>query len=594
MNNILNYPFDSNEILKKKKSIKKDLLKEINNNNNIKKNIAILGGSTTNLIKDMMELFLLNYGIECTFYESEYNKYYEDGMFYNRDLELFKPDIIIVFTSNRNIMNYPDIKDDEKIIKEKLKSEVDRYINLWDNLSKTYHAIIIQNNFEQPFFRLLGNREVYDIHGRIHFINQLNNAFYEYVNLHNNIYINDINYLQASYGIEKFSDPYYWYMYKYFSCIEAIPYVSYNLANIIKSLLGKNKKVLNLDLDNTLWGGVIGDDGADNIEIGKETALAETFSEFQKYIKMHKDLGVLLTINSKNDELNVKAGFERPDSILKMDDFIFTKINWEPKSINLIESANSLSLLPESFVFVDDNPAEREIISQINKGVSIPVINAPEHYIQIIDKSGFFEVTCLSKDDINRNGMYKDNIKREIEVSKYENYNDYLNSLNMKAEINNFSSLYFSRITQLTNKSNQFNLTTKRYTKEEIESISQNKNYVTFYGKLYDKFGDNGVVSIAIGKIEKENLHIDLFLMSCRVLKRGMEDAMMNKLVDFCRKNNINKIYGYYYPTKKNDMVKDFYLLYGFNIIEHNQNGNITYELFIKNYIDKKTFIELV
>ena len=155
-----------------------------------------------------------------------------------------------------------------------------------------------------------------------------------------------------------------------------------------------------MDLDNTLWGGIIGDDGADNIEIGQETSLAQTYSEFQEYIKLHKQIGVLLTVNSKNEETNAVSGFERPDSILKMNDFISFKANWNPKSINIMETAQELALLPESFVFIDDNPAERAIVEEQVKGVAVPLIGEVEHYIQTIDKSGFFEDTMLSTDDL--------------------------------------------------------------------------------------------------------------------------------------------------------------------------------------------------
>ena len=175
------------------------------------------------------------------------------------------------------------------------------------------------------------------------------------------------------------------------------------------------------DRDNTLWGGIVGDDGADNIEIGQETSLAQTYSEFQEYIKLHKQLGILLTVNSKNDEANAVSGFERPDSVLKKDDFVVFKANWNPKSINITETAQELTLLPESFVFVDDNPAERAIVEDQVPGVAVPVMDGVEHYIQILDKSGFFEVTALSQDDLKRNEMYQENAKRSKLQSSFVN-----------------------------------------------------------------------------------------------------------------------------------------------------------------------------
>lgn len=586
----LEYPFDAELILKKKKSIKRQLLSDTSVKY-IEKKIAILGGATTQNIKIVLELFLLNYGIKPSFYESEYNQYYEDGMFPNPELEEFAPDLIYVCTCNRNILEYPVMSDTKEQVEEKMALVVNKFEGLWNQLEAKYHCPIIQNNFEYPFFRLMGNKDASDMHGRVNFITMLNTRFYEYAQTHENFYICDINYLSASYGLDKWSDPYYWHMYKYATAVPAIPYLSFNIANIIKSIYGKNKKAFNLDLDNTMWGGIVGDDGADNIEIGQETSLAQTYSEFQEYIKLHKQLGVLLTINSKNDEANALAGLNRPDSVLHADDFVNIKANWNPKSINLTETAQEMTLLPESFVFVDDNPAERAIIAGQVPGTAIPEIDGVEHYIQVIDKSGFFEVTSLSDDDLKRTEMYKENAKRNQLQTSFENYEDYLKSLEMKGEIQSFIPAYMSRIAQLTNKSNQFNLTTKRYSQSDIEEVAQDENRITLYGKLGDKFGDNGVVSIVIGRIDgvnKDELHMELWLMSCRVLKRDMEFAMMDELVEKAKHAGIKKIIGYYYPTAKNAMVKDFYALQGFTKVSEDVEGNTTWEFEITDDYKKK------
>lgn len=592
----LEYPFDAEEILKKKRAIKKNLLAE-NNANYIEKKIAILGGQTTQNIKAILELFLLNYGIKPIFYESEYNQYYEDGMFPNIELEEFAPDIVYVCTCVRNIIDYPLVSDTKQVVDEKRQALVSKFYGLWDSIAQKYHCPIIQNNFEYPFFRLMGNRDASDYHGRVNFVTTLNCAFYEYAQSHDNFYICDVNYISASYGLDKWSDPYYWNMYKYAVAVPAIPHLSFNVANIIKSIYGKNKKAFNLDLDNTLWGGIIGDDGADNIEIGQETSLAQTYSEFQEYIKLHKQIGVLLTVNSKNEEKNAISGFDRPDSVLKKDDFVSFKANWNPKSMNLAETASEMKLLPESYVFVDDNPAERAIVEGAFPGAAIPHIDRVEHYIQLIDKSGYFEVTTLSNDDLKRNEMYQENAKRQQLQSVFENYEDYLKSLEMKGEIQSFVPMYMSRIAQLTNKSNQFNLTTKRYSQSEIEEVAEDKKHITLYGKLGDKFGDNGVVSIVIGRIDgknKDELHMELWLMSCRVLKRDMEYAMMDELVGKAKVAGIKRIIGYYYPTSKNAMVKDFYAQQGFEKIDEDAEGNTVWKFDIpKDYKKKQRVIEV-
>lgn len=540
----LNYPFDPEWVLKKKKSIKRQLLED-ENASYINKKIAILGGQTTNDIKNILELFLLNYGIRPTFYESEYNMYYEDGMFSNPELEEFAPDLVFICTCIRNITNWPELVNDRKTVDEKLDVNANKFIGLWKHIRDTYHCPIIQNNFEYPFYRLLGNRDASDYRGHVNFVTRLNQRFYDYVDTHEGIYICDVNYISSSYGLDKWAAPYYWHMYKYAVAVPAIPYLSFNVANIVKSIYGKNKKAFNLDMDNTLWGGIVGDDGADNIEIGQETSLAQTYSEFQEYLKMHKQLGVLLTVNSKNDKENALAGLNRPDSILKPDDFVTIKANWNPKSQNLIETANEMALLPESYVFVDDNPAERAIVESQIPGVAIPEIEGVEHYIQTIDKSGFFEVTSISSDDLKRAEMYKENAKRSQLQATFVNYEDFLKSLEMKGEIHTFVPAYMSRIAQLTNKSNQFNLTTRRYTQDEIEAVADDADHITLYGKLADKFGDNGVVSIVIGRIGGDNrdeLHMELWLMSCRVLKRDMEFAMMDELVEKAKKAGVKKL----------------------------------------------------
>lgn len=569
----LEYPFDPEWILKKKKALKRELLQNTQQTF-LEKKIAILGGSTTRDIRDILELFLLNYGIRPCFYESEYNQYYADGMFPNPALEEFHPDILYIHTSNRNIEQYPSLEDDRTLVTQKLQAEYERFQALWEHLHAVYGCPVIQNNFEPPLYRLLGNRDASDHRGRWNYIQRLNQMFYEYADTHQDFYIHDICYEAADYGLERWSDPFYWNMYKYAMCVPAIPCTAFQLARIIKSIFGRNKKVLNLDLDNTLWGGVIGDDGPENIEIGQETSLGQTYAEFQDYLKQHKKLGVLLSVNSKNNEDTALSGLERADSVLKREDFVVFRANWEPKSHNLYATAEELKLLPESFVFVDDNPAEREIVRQEVPGAAVPEITKVEEYIRVLDRSGFFEVTNFSEDDLKRNEMYLANEQRNRMQKNFSDYGDYLRSLEMKARIGAFDPAYFSRIAQLTNKSNQFNLTTHRYSQSEIEQIAADPQYLTLCGRLEDKFGDNGVVSIVIGRKEKDVLQIELWLMSCRVLKRDMEYAMMDTLVKQCRDCGIRQIYGYFYPTAKNAMVKDFYALQGFEKLEEDVDGN--------------------
>ena len=587
----LEYPFDSEYILMKSKKLKKALLAD--GSARIHKKIAVLGGSTTHDILRILELFLLNQGIEPEFYESEYGMYWEDAMFGNEELNAFCPDLIFVHTSLRNIHTFPTVGASKEEAEALLEAEYGRYESMWEKLSQTWHCPIIQNNFEYPYFRLMGNQDAVAVHGRTYYVNRLNAKFAEYAQSHGNLFINDINYQSAVYGLDQWSAPFYWHMYKYALCLNAIPWLAHNVANIIKSIFGKNKKSLVLDLDNTLWGGIVGDDGPENLEIGQETNLGQVFAEFQSYVKLLKDYGVMLNVASKNEEENALAGLKHPAGALKPEDFILIKANWEPKSKNILEIASQMNILPDSLVFADDNPAEREIVRQQATGVTAPEIGKPEDYIRVLDRGGYFEVTSLSEDDRKRNEMYKANLERAQQQASFADYSDYLRSLQMKGTIRAFEPLYMARIAQLTNKSNQFNLTTKRFTQGEIEQTAADDSYITLYGKLEDKFGDNGVVSVVIGKKKENALHIDLWLMSCRVLKRDMEFAMMDCLVEKCLAAGLDTIYGYYYPTAKNAMVKEFYAWHGFEKISQDEAGNGIWKMDLSSYEKKNHVIDV-
>ena len=375
----LEYPFDSDYILKKKKSLKRELLEQ---DNLLEKKIAILGGSTTNDIKLILELFLLNYGIKPIFYESEYNQYYQDAIFGNEKLDDFKPDIVYIHTTNRNITKYPNVLMEEAEIDNIEKQEYMKFTSIWERLFEKFNPIIIQNNFEYPYYRLLGNMDASSKYGKVNYITKLNMKFYEYAESHDNFYINDINYLSASYGLDKWCNEFYWHMYKYALEVPAIPTLCFNIAKIIKSIYGKNKKAFALDLDNTLWGGIIGDDGVKNIAIGQEIPEGQAFFEFQSYLKEHKDIGVILNVVSKNEEENALAGLNHEAGTLKPEDFVSIKANWNPKNTNIKEIADELNLGEDSFVFVDDNPAERKIVKEYIKGIAVPELDTPENYIR--------------------------------------------------------------------------------------------------------------------------------------------------------------------------------------------------------------------
>lgn len=592
MLNSLMQQLDIEYIMKKKKSLKRTLLSSSKERTSLR--IAIFGGSSTQEIRSVLELFLLDKGIEPVFYESEYNRWYEDIAFGNNELDMFKPQIAIIHTSFVNLIELPKVADEKNHAEVLIESAFVKFEFCWKKLQAKFDCAVIQNNFEAPFYRSLGNLDNFYSNGITRFVNELNLRFAEYALKNNNFYINDINYLSASIGLEKWYDREFYHLYKFAFSYDAIPHYCYNVSAIIGAIVGKNKKCLVLDLDNTLWGGIIGDDGIDNLKIGHETASGEGFYEFQKYILELKARGVILAVCSKNDDEIAKSGFNHPDSALKLDDFAAFYANWEPKHLNIVRIAKEINIGLDSMVFIDDNPVERQIVRDNLPEVTVPEVMGgnPSSYIRALENGKYFETIAVSKDDLQRNQTYIENKKRYDLEKQFTSYNDFLKSLNMKAEIKSFNPTYLDRITQLTNKTNQFNLTTRRYTRAEIEAVAKSSEYITLYGRLADRFGDSGLVSIIVGHIIKKEVHIDLWLMSCRVLKRNFEAAMFQEFVKQARLRSIDSIIGYYFKTHKNAMVKSMYADFGFKIIERNGEDTV-WKMDVKDYEEKEFPIEI-
>ena len=568
------YPLDTGYILQKKRSLKRKLLEQPGL---IEKKIALLSGSTIGEIKNILELFLLSHGIKPTFYEGGYGLFYENLVFDDGSLTAFAPDVVYIHTSCRNIKLWPELSDDATMVQQKLSAEYNRFEQAF-RAALGLNCPVVVNNFDLPVYRLMGNREGSDFHGRVHFVRSLNQQLASLVENSPNLYLNDLAYLQAVHGMERFSSQTAWYAYKYAVSLDCIPYLCQSIANIVKSIFGKNKKALALDLDNTLWGGIVGDDGAEGLVLGNETPAGMAYTEFQTYLKALSQLGVLLNVCSKNEEAAALSGLARTDSVLRRDDFICFKANWEPKSQNIAAMAQELNILADSFVFVDDNPAEREIVRQYLPNVAVPELTCPEDYIAALDRNGYFEVTNLSADDARRNAMYKENIQRTQLEASFASYDDYLKSLDMHCQIDKFDAPHAERITQLINKTNQFNLTTRRYTAAEVSALMEDDSYLTLYGRLEDKFGDNGLVTALIAhRTDAQTLDIDLWIMSCRTFKRQLEYAMFDELVRRAKAMGIKTIVGHYYPTAKNLLVRDFYGTIGFEKTAEDDQGNLTF-----------------
>lgn len=558
----LEYPFDIDVLHRKKKAIKRELeLQPIL----FEKRIAIMGGSTTAEVKDMLELFLLKVGIRPVFYESQYNLYYEEIMFDNPELKEFKPDVIYIHTTQLNINNCPESCDSSDNIQSKFETELNKFQSMWLRIKSEYACNIIQNNFEQPDFRQYGNLDFSDVHGKVNFIARLNAKLAEYAQTEKGFFINDINYLSAQLGLSVWHDKKFWYSYKYALGYDAIPALSHSVASIIKSIYGLSRKCLVLDLDNTLWGGVIGDDGPDQIKIGKESAIAEAYTAFQTYIQALKARGIILAVCSKNEMSNAVEGFKLTASPLMLSDFAAFYANWTAKHENIKAIASEINIGVDSLVFVDDNPAEREIVRTNMPEVAVPDVGSDVlRFIEVIDRSGYFEPVALSQDDLKRSDYYQLELQRKDVQSSFQDYSAYLASLEMRAEIKPFAAEYHTRITQLINKTNQFNLTTRRKTIEEVQRISADPQWLGLYGRLVDKFGDNGLITVVIGEVVADELHIESWLMSCRVIKREMELALFDTLMQYCQHRGMRALRGTYLKTAKNAMVASHYADLGF------------------------------
>jgi FkbH-like protein len=549
------------QIMMKRKSLRR----ELSARQNLQPiRIAVLGGSTTNSLVDLLELFLLSSGFAPVFHQSEYGRYYEDAVHDPQSLVEFRPDLIYIHTSVQNLPRLPPGTSATDLPLH-LESQLSRFRAIWNSLNEHVGCQVIQNNFELPAYAILGNMDATAIAGQGRFVTRLNEAFAEEANRRPKMLIQDVHGISARIGLANWFDWDRFFSYKVLLKPEANLAVARSLDSLVRAIYGKSRKVLVLDLDNTLWGGVIGDDGVDKIEIGRETPLAEAYTAFQEYCLTLRDRGILLAVCSKNTDEIARTGFEHPSSVIRMEHISCFKANWFPKHENILEIAKELNLGVDSFVFVDDNPAERAIVEAQVPGVAVPDVGSEvSQYAAVIDAGRYFEPASLSKEDMERAALYASNSQRAAQATKFASYGEYLDSLEMVAEIESFKPVYLERIAQLTNKTNQYNLTTRRYTFAEIEFLAVSPTHIGLYGKLADRFGDNGLISIVLGRAEGEALTLDLWLMSCRVLKRDMELAMLDVLAQKASDRGFRSLHGIYLPTKKNAMVADHYGRLGF------------------------------
>jgi FkbH-like protein len=358
---------------------------------------------------------------------------------------------------------------------------------------------------------------------------------------------------------------------------------------------GRSAKCLVLDLDNTLWGGVIGDDGLEGIRLGQGSAMGEAFVAFQRYVRALAGRGIILAVCSKNDDENARAPFQRhPDMVLKLEDIACFVANWSDKAANLRFIAERLNIGMDSLVFVDDNPFERNIVRRELPMVSVPEMpEDPSLYSQCIADAGYFEALHVTPEDFERGGQYRANIAREDLRASHTDVEGYLRSLEMDLRWQPFDKVGLQRIVQLINKTNQFNLTTRRYTDADIQEIMQTVGAMTLQLRLLDTFGDNGIIGVVIGRPKKDAIVLDTWLMSCRVLGRQVEEATMNLVASEASKLGATRLIGEYIPTKKNAMVRDHYQKLQFTKLDSQNDGASTWSLNLTEYQPFDTFIKL-
>jgi FkbH-like protein len=558
--------------------------------------IAVLGGTTTNELVDLLEILLLDGGFRPAFYQSEYGRYYEDAVLEPEAIAAFKPDIVYIHTCVVNIQGLPSVSCNEAEFSSFVQAEMNRYRAIWTSLNEAVKCQVIQNNFELPVNAILGNLDVVSPGGISRFVSELNREFAIEAAANPRLTLQDLASISARIGMNQWFDPERWFSYKIANTVEGSFAIASSLAALVGAMYGRSRKVLVLDLDNTLWGGVIGDDGPDKILLGRETPISEAYTAFQEYCLSLRERGVLLAVCSKNDEDVAKQGFAHPDSVLKLEHISAFKANWAPKHENILAIAKELNLFVDSFVFVDDNPAERAIVEAQLPGVAVPNVgNEVTKYASIIESARYFELLSLGQEDLSRAKLYQENTQRANLEQKFGDYGEYLDSLEMTAEVGTFNAIYMERIAQLTNKSNQFNLTTRRYTLAEIEALAHDRGYIGIYGKLTDRFGENGMVSVVLGRLEGQLLHLDLWLMSCRVLKREMEIVMLDGIVEQAKERHIQSLAGYFLPTNKNSMVADHYEKLGFTLqSEDKATGATTWSLDIRNYAARSRHIRIL
>lgn len=564
----------------------KKLLKNDNSSLPVLK-VALLGDTATQFLGTALKGIGVERGYNIDLFEAEYNQIEQQIFDPSSDLNAFGAQFIIIFQSTHRLNEkYSLLPSDE------WASIADQRVNFVKSICEAITVPIIYFNYPEIEDTVFGS---YANKVTASFSYQVRKLNYELMDLsqsYQKLFICDLAGLQNKFGRDYIFNPAIYTSTEMVLSLESVPYVASRVIDIIAALQGKIKKCLILDLDNTLWGGIIGDDGLEGIQLGHGLGIGKAFTEFQMWIKKLKNRGIIICVCSKNDEAKAKEPFQRhPDMILKLDDISVFMANWESKVDNIRMIQKILNIGFDSMVFLDDNPFERNVIRENIIGISVPELpEDPAYYLEYLYSLNLFDTASYSVADKDRTKQYQVQAERVAFSKTFANEDDYLKSLNMISTVEGFNSFNIPRVAQLSQRSNQFNLRTVRYSDADIKALSEDSNSICLAFSLEDKFGDNGLIAVVIMKKEaSDTLFIDTWFMSCRVLKRGMENFTLNMIVSAAKEHGYKKIIGEYLPTPKNEMVKEHYLKLGFVRIDNSETARFVLD--VGNYESKQCFI---
>lgn len=533
--------------------------------------MAVLGNCSTQHLAKAVKGYAYEMQIALDVFDADYDQI--DAQILNTDSEFydFAPEFTVLFMCSEKLYDsFVLMTQTEKhLFAETTLARIQKY---WRRMSSNINTKIIQFNFAQIDESVFGNYACKTEDSFLYQVRKLNYLLMQAALEYKNVFLFDLDRVQSLYGQETLMDPKMYYIAKLPISIKMLPEIARQIMQIVVAIRGKIKKCVICDLDNTLWGGVIGDDGIENIQIG-ELGLGHAFSDLQAWLKELKRRGIILAICSKNDEATAKQPFlSHPEMILRMEDISIFVANWEDKVSNIRSIQRTLNIGMDSIVFLDDNPFERNLVKSMIPEITVPELpEDPSLYCSYLKRLNLFETASYSEEDAIRTRQYQEEAKRLSLEKEYSSYEEYLESLEMQAIAKPFDKLHYSRIAQLTQRSNQFNLCTGRYSEAEIEQLTKDDKHDTLYFCLKDRFGDYGLICVAImNEISDTEILIQEFLMSCRVLKRGMEEFVMDTIVAMARDRGFHTVRGRYIPTQKNAMVSDLYERMGFRNLDNN------------------------